>query len=324
MNVLVTGAGGFIGSHIIEELFSGGHKITALAHYNSRNSYGNLELLDKKIQKEIKILLGDICDHYFMRKILKGKDAVIHMAALIGIPYSYEAFESNVRTNILGTNILVHESMYSGVTRFIHTSTSEVYGTGQYFPMDEKHPLNAQSPYSATKIGADKIVESVYNSYNFPTVTLRPFNNFGPRQSARAIIPTIISQVLAGENLNIGSISTIRDFCYVKDTARAYASALKAKNVVGQTINLGTGRGHSIKEVIAKVQNITGKKIKIKVDKNRIRAKKSEVEKLIGDRKKAKKLLLWEPKYSLDKGLEETINWIKNNRNLFKENTYVI
>lgn len=324
MKVLVTGAGGFIGSHIAEALIKENYNVTALVHYNSRNSFGNLELLDDKLQKQIKIVLGDICDPYFIRSILKTQDAVIHMAALIGIPYSYKAFESNIKTNILGTSTLLHESMAIGLKRFIHTSTSEVYGTGKYFPMDEKHPLSAQSPYAATKIGADKIVESAFNSYNFPQVTIRPFNNFGPRQSARAVIPTIITQVLAGSTLSIGSVNTIRDFVYVKDTVNAYVKALKTKGIEGQAINICTGKGYTIKEVIKKIQDISGTRVKIQTDKNRIRAKKSEVEKLIGDRKKAKKLLNWEPQYSLDKGLKETIDWIRQNRNIYKKNTFVV
>lgn len=324
MKILITGAGGFIGSHLVEEFIKNGESVTALVHYNSKNSYGLLDFVDEKIKNGVKIVLGDINDRAFINELLKNKEIVIHLAALVGIPYSYEAVESNIKTNVLGTLSLLEASRLRGIKRFIHTSTSEVYGSAKYTPIDEMHMLHAQSPYSASKIGADKIVESFVNSFNFPAVTIRPFNNYGPRQSARAVIPSVITQVLTQDKLKIGSIDTIRDFTYVKDTAKAFHKAVYQKNIEGETINIGTGKGYKISEVIKKVQNVTGKKIKIINDKSRLRNETSEVDKLICDNTKAKKLLKWEQTTTLDDGLELTIDWIAKNINNYKPKIFAI
>lgn len=322
--IFITGGAGFIGSHLAELLVISGYKVTTLVHYDSRASDGFLATIDSNILREIKIERGNICDYAQMSKSIKGQDVVIHLAALIAIPYSYQAVESYIDTNISGTHNLLQACIEREVEKFIHTSSSEVYGTARYFPIDENHPLFAQSPYSATKIGADKIVESFYNTYKMPVVTIRPFNNYGPRQSQRAVIPTIISQMLNSNSLKLGLLSPRRDFLYVKDTARAYLAAVQKKGMEGQTINLGTGKGVSIHEVVGILEGIIGKKAKVIKDPRRLRPRDSEVMNLVSDSSKAKKALGWTAKVPLNQGLAETVDWIRQNRDYYKPTQYTI
>lgn len=323
--VLVTGAGGFIGSHLVEELVKQGNSVRAFIKYNSRNYWGNLELLEKEIRDSVEVISGDITDPFYVEKAVKGVDAVFHLAALIAIPYSYHAPENFVRVNVNGTLNILQACLRHDVKRLIHTSTSEVYGTALYVPIDEKHPLQAQSPYSATKISADKIVESFYLTYSLPIVIIRPFNTFGPRQSARAVIPTIIGQALSNNSvIRIGSSDPVRDFTFVKDTVAGFIKGAVSNDAVGKVINLGTGSGISIGELVSLIMKCTNITKEVKVDKERIRPSNSEVMKLICDNKLAKKILDWKPEYSLEKGLEETIGFIKEHLSQYKTNLYNI
>ena len=317
--ILVTGGSGFIGSHLVEELIKKRYKIEVLAPYNIESSIGWLK--DVKLGNQVKITYGDVCDQSLVFKLAKRNDAIIHLAALISIPYSYESPSSYVNTNIIGTLNLLEACRKFNIKKFLHTSTSEVYGSAEYTPIDEKHPLKAQSPYAATKIAADQLVLSYYRSFDLPVSIIRPFNTFGPRQSLRAVIPTIITQVLNGKKeINLGSTETRRDFTHAKDTAKGFVMALKSKNISGEVINLGTGISFSIKEVIKIISEITGNKIKIKTDKKRLRPKKSEVSNLLSNNKKAKKLLKWKLKYSGKNGfklaMRDTIEWFTKPKNL--------
>ncbi len=325
MKVLITGSEGFIGSHLVELLVKSGYKVTALTLYNSFNDIGWLKNIDKKVLKKIKIFSGDIRDKSLVDEILKNKDVVINLAALIGIPYSYKSVESYVDTNVKGTMNLLNSAKKYKVKRFIQTSTSEVYGTAKYIPIDEKHPLSGQSPYAASKIASDQLALSYYRSFDLPVTVLRPFNTFGPRQSLRAVIPTIISQCLFNDGIvKLGNINTTRDFVFVNDTVNAFRLAIKNKNILGEVINIGNNFEISIKEIIKNISQITNKKIKIKIENKRIRAKKSEVYRLYSDNRKAKKILKWKLNYSgingFRKGLSETINWQLNNRDLILNN----
>lgn len=324
--VLVTGAGGFIGSHLAEYLVRLGAKVQAMVHYNSLGTWGWLDSSD--VKNEINIFSGDITDRDTVRRAVKNCDMIFHLAALIGIPYSYEAVFSYVRTNILGTLNVIETARELGIGRIIHTSTSEVYGTALYVPIDENHPLQAQSPYSATKIGADKLVESFYRSFNLPVVIVRPFNVYGPRQSSRAIIPTIITQVLTGSKVCIGAIEPRRDFTFVKDTIAGFIAAAETnkKNVVGQVFNIATGREISIKDLIYLIIKLSGNKVRITISSERIRPKTSEVNRLLADLVKTETILNWRPKVSLEDGLARTIDWFKESKNvrLYKNNHYYI
>lgn len=331
MKILVTGADGFIGSHLTERLIEMGHEVTGLCHYNSFNSIGNLKFLNENKVKYLKIVHGDIRDKNFVHKLLKNKDFIFHLAALIGIPHSYESYYSYVDTNIIGTlNILNSIRTYNNF--LVHTSTSEVYGSAQYYPMDENHPLNAQSPYAATKIAADQLAMSFCKSYNLPISIIRPFNNFGPRQSSRAIIPTIIAQAISNsKKIELGNLNSTRDFTYVLDTIEGFISCLKNRDKIkGQIINLGSGYDISVKELAEKIISIVNRKSKIKVSKKRIRPENSEVNKLLSSNLKAKKILNWEPKYSgklkINQGIIKTIEWfIKNDyQNFTKPSNYII
>ena len=325
MKVLITGSEGFIGSHLVELLVKSGYKVTALTLYNSFNDIGWLKNIDKKVLEKIKIFNGDIRDKSLVDEILKNKDVVINLAALIGIPYSYKSVESYVDTNVKGTMNLLNSAKKYKVKRFIQTSTSEVYGTAKYIPIDEKHPLSGQSPYAASKIASDQLALSYYRSFDLPVTILRPFNTFGPRQSLRAVIPTIISQCLFNDGIvKLGNINTTRDFVFINDTVNAFRLAIKNKNILGEVINIGNNFEISIKEIIKNISQITNKKIKIKIENKRIRAKKSEVYRLYSDNRKAKKILKWKLNYSgingFRKGLSETINWQLNNRDLILNN----
>jgi NAD dependent epimerase/dehydratase len=323
MNILITGAEGFIGSHLSETLVKLGHKVKCIVLYNSFNDYGWLDHIDKNVLAEIEICFGDIRDQSFVKESMKKCDVVIHLAALIGIPYSYISPKSYVETNVMGTLNILQSAKELKVSKLIHTSTSEVYGSAQFIPITEKHPLNGQSPYSATKIAADQLANSFYLSFNTPVVTLRPFNTYGPRQSLRAIIPTIICQNLSRlKKIKLGTINTTRDFTYISDTVSAFISAIKSKDAIGKTINIGTGFEISIKRISEVIMKITNKKVKIVSEKARTRPDKSEVSRLCCSNKMAKKILKWEPKYTglhgLEKGITQTVNWFNKFENLKK------
>jgi len=322
--VLVTGAGGFIASHLVEKLVDQGTRVRAFVRYNSRGDPGLLSQLPKQTLDEVEIIAGDLRDLPAVQGAVDGVSHVFHLGALIAIPYSYLHPAEVVETNVMGTmNILLAaRARASGVERVVHTSTSEVYGTALYTPIDEKHPLQGQSPYSASKIGADKLAESFYCAYNLPVVTLRPFNTYGPRQSARAVIPTIISQVLTGNTLHIGSLDTRRDFTYVMDTVSGFLKCGEAPGIEGSTINLGTGVENTVGEIVEKVIQLSGKKMEIVIDAERLRPEKSEVMRLLSDNTKAKSTLGWEPQVSLEEGLSLTYAWMKAHLDLYHPDRY--
>lgn len=312
--VLVTGAGGFIGSHLVEMLLCEGVQVRALVHYNANGHWGHLESHRLVATKGLEVVLGDVRDAYQMRAVVTGCDTVFHLAALIGIPYSYAAPASYVDTNISGTLHLLEAAKATGVRRFVHTSTSEVYGTARYAPIDEAHPLQGQSPYSASKIGADKLVESYFNSFSLPTITIRPFNTYGPRQSARAVLPTIIGQALRGKIVRLGSLTPVRDLTFVTDTAAGFVSAMRAPDsAVGGTYNLGTGEAVTIGELAETVFEILGGGYEIVTDAERIRPDASEVMKLLSDNRLAASALGWQPTLSLAAGLRQTVAWFRKN-----------
>ena len=321
-NVLVTGAGGFIGSHLAERLVREGAKVTAMVHYNALGSNGWLD--SSSLKADMKIVAGDICDPGFMHTIIEGQNIVFHLAALIAIPYSYVAPESYVRTNVVGTLNVLQAARRCGTERVLHTSTSEVYGTALYVPIDEKHPLQGQSPYSASKIGADKMVESFHLSFDIPCVTVRPFNTFGPRQSARAVIPTILSQILTRGEVKLGSLTPTRDLNFVDNTVDGYVEAGHNPAAIGQTISLGSGREISIGALAAMIAKIVGKEAEITIDDQRLRPSKSEVERLLADNTLAGELLGWSPKIDLETGLERTIEWFRRNTHLYQGDKYNI
>ncbi|AEA80596.1 UDP-glucose 4-epimerase [Candidatus Pelagibacter sp. IMCC9063] len=328
MNILVTGSEGFIGSHLVEKLLNVGHKVKALVLYNSFNSAGWLDHL--KNNKNLKIIFGDIRDENFLLENFKNIDCVFHLAALISIPHSYVSFNSFLDTNIKGTTNILNASRKHKVKKIFVTSTSEVYGSAQYVPIDETHPLSPQSPYAATKVSADSIAISFFKSFDLPVTVLRPFNAYGPRQSARAIIPSIIAQVLNSKKfIKVGNIKSFRDFTYVDDTVNGFICALTAKNILGETINISTGYETSIKELIEIVKREIGKPhLKLIFDKKRFRPGNSEVNRLLGCNKKAKKLLKWKPSKAglrgFQDGIRKTISWFKVEDNLkqYNSNTY--
>ena len=320
--VLVTGAGGFIGSHLTEALFQGGASVRAFTHYNALGRWGWLDF--SPIREEIDVVMGDIVDRDSIRSAMKDIDIVFHLAALIGIPYSYIAPSSYVQTNIVGTLNILQSALEEGVECVIHTSTSEAYGSAQYVPIDESHPLQGQSPYSATKIGADKLAESFYLSFDLPVVTIRPFNTYGPRQSARAVIPTVIIQALNDEEIRLGNLNPTRDMNYVLDTVRGFTAAAENPAAIGQLINLGTGIEISIGDLVKEILNLLGIQAKIKTEEQRLRPDASEVDRLCADNSKAKELLKWAPVYTLQDGLRETINWITGNMDRYDPKRYMV
>lgn len=321
--VLITGADGFIGSHLTEKLVELGAEVTALVQYNSFNNWGWIDTFDKEIMNSINVVSGDIREYDGIKKIIKGQDVVFHLAALIAIPYSYLSPMAYVRTNVEGTTNVLEACRDYEIEKIVHTSTSETYGTALYVPIDENHPMQGQSPYSASKIGADKMVESFYKSFNLPIATIRPFNTYGPRQSARAVIPTIISQILAGKpEIKLGSLTPTRDFNYVKDTAEAFIKIAESDKTIGQVINASSNHEISIGNLVKKIINLSGKDVQIICDEDRLRPINSEVNRLIGDNTKIKECTEWIPKYSLDKGLLETIEWVQNNIKYFKTDLY--
>jgi len=321
--VLVTGAEGFIGSHLTEKLVELGADVTALVQYNSFNNWGWLDTFDKSVKDSIKIVSGDVREYDGMKRIIKGQEVVLHLAALIAIPYSYLSPMAYVRTNVEGTTNVLEACREYDIEKIVHTSTSETYGTALYVPIDEKHPMQAQSPYSASKIGADKIAESFQKSFNMPIATIRPFNTYGPRQSARAVIPTIISQILAGKTqIKLGSLTPTRDFNYVKDTAQAFIKIAESDKTIGEVINAGSNHEITIGDTVKKIIEVIGKDVEIICDDERLRPENSEVNRLWADNTKIKELTKWSPQYSLDDGLKETVEWIKNNMQYFKTDIY--
>ncbi len=321
--ILITGAGGFIGSHLTEELVRQGEEVRAFVRYNSRDERGLLEDLPEEIQNQIEIIPGDLKDPDGVRKAVRGCSRVFHLGALIAIPYSYVHPFDFIQTNVVGTCHLLNACLEEGaLERFVHTSTSEVYGTAQYVPIDEKHPLQAQSPYAASKIAADKLVESYYLSFGFPVAIIRPFNTFGPRQSLRAVVPTIVSQAIEGKKIRLGNTQPRRDFLYVKDTARGFIQVGKCDGAVGKVINIGTGTDTSIKELVGKVLGLMGKQAQVEVEDRRIRPEKSEVMQLLSDTHLAQKLFQWVPRYSLEEGLRETIEWYRKHLTQFRVGSY--
>ena len=326
-NVLVTGADGFIGSHLVEALLDAGCKVRAFVYYNSFSSWGWLDSLEKSKLAQIEVVSGDIRDRGSVTKAMENVDVVFHLAALIGIPYSYYSPESYVGTNISGTLNVLEEARRLGTERVIVTSTSEVYGTAQYVPIDENHPFQGQSPYSATKIGADRMAESYFRSFGLPVTIARPFNTYGPRQSARAIIPTIISQLCNGsDRISLGSLTPTRDLVYVKDTAQGFISLAENDNTIGEEVNIATQDEIAIGDLAQKLINTIRPTAEIVTDQQRLRPEKSEVERLLGSNEKIHSLTGWKPKWSLDQGLEATVEWFKNPTNLaaYKSDIYNI
>lgn len=316
-SILVTGACGFIGSHLVERLVDEGCDVRAFTFYNSLNSWGWLDTLPEKTLKKIDIFTGDIRDPNGVKVAMEGVDVVFHLAALIGIPFSYHSPDSYVDTNVKGTLNILQAARGQKVKRVIVTSTSEVYGTAIYVPIDEKHPLQGQSPYSASKVGADKIAESFHASFGLPVVIARPFNTFGPRQSARAVIPTIISQALAGtKEIRLGNLSPTRDLNYVKDTCEGFVSIARTDGLEGKAINICNGTEVSIADLTRKILRIIGSDAKIAKDNKRIRPKASEVQRLLGCNGRIKRMTGWRPQHSLDEGLKDTIEWFRNKENL--------
>lgn len=317
--VLVTGADGFIGSHLVEELLNEGYDVRAFVYYNSFNTWGWLDTLPKDKLEKIEVFTGDIRDPNGVREAMRGIYEVYHLAALIAIPFSYHSPDSYVDTNIKGTLNVLQAARELGTKRILVTSTSEVYGTAQYVPIDEKHPYQGQSPYSATKIGADRIAESFYRSFNMPITIVRPFNTYGPRQSARAVIPTIITQLLSGETeIKLGALTPTRDFNFVKDTARGFIEIAKSEKTIGEEINIATQQEISIGEFAEEMIRQINPKAKIICDEQRIRPEKSEVNRLLGSNEKIKRLTNWEPKYTFEQGIAETIEWFRKPENLAK------
>ena len=311
--VLVTGAGGFIGSHLVEALVGVGANVTAMTQYNSASSIGNLRHLPPTILNSVRVTAGNIEDSDYVNLIAKGQEIIFHLAALIAIPYSYQAPRSYIRTNIEGTMNVLEAVRRLGIERVLHTSTSEVYGTALREPIDEEHPLQGQSPYSASKIGADKIAESYYRSFDVPVITIRPFNTYGPRQSARAFIPTIISQALAQDEIRLGALNPQRDMTFVSDTVNGFICGATTPNIEGETINLGTGHTMSIGEFAASILKTMDVSKPIVYDADRARPEKSEVMKLVSDNRKALRMMNWKPTVDLESGILQTVEFVRRN-----------
>jgi NAD dependent epimerase/dehydratase len=323
--VLVTGAGGFIGSHLAEELARQGARVRAMLHYDSRPQRGNLELADPELVAGMEIVAGDVADPHFMIRAVEGCDAVFHLAALIGIPFSYVAPSAYVQTNVAGTVNVMEACRLHKTPRLVHTSTSECYGTARYTPIDEEHPLQGQSPYSASKIAADKLAESFHLSFELPVVVLRPFNTYGPRQSARAVIPTILSQLLSGrKELVLGDASPVRDMNYVGDTVAAFLAAATADPALGQVINAGSGQGATIGEIAELAMRITGRPLPVQADPRRQRPTGSEVWKLIANNDKAKRLTGWSPQVTLEEGLQRTARFVRDHLDFYRPGEYAV
>lgn len=325
MKVLVTGADGFIGSHLTEMLLEEGYEVRAFTYYNSFNTWGWLDTLSKDKLKQIEIFSGDIRDPNGVYEAMKGVKQVFHLAALIAIPFSYHSPDSYVDTNIKGTLNVLQAARKHETERVLVTSTSEVYGTAKYVPIDENHPYQGQSPYSATKIGADRLAESFYRSFDMPITIVRPFNTYGPRQSARAVIPTIISQLLAGETqIKLGALSPTRDFNYVKDTAKGFIAISKSNNTIGEEINIATQQEISIGELATEIIKQINPEARIICDEERLRPENSEVNRLLGSNEKIRRLTDWKPCYTLKEGISETVEWMRQNLSAYKTDIYNI
>ena len=324
--VLVTGSDGFIGSHLTESLVRQGFKVRAFVNYNSFNSWGWLDSCAPDVKGNFEVVQGDVRDPHGIKNALKGCGSVLHLAALIAIPFSYNSPDSYLETNVKGTLNILQAARELSIEKIVHTSTSEVYGTAQFVPITEEHPLQGQSPYSATKIAADQLAYSFYSSFDLPVITIRPFNTFGPRQSARAVIPTIISQIANGsKSIKLGALSPTRDFSYVQDTVDGFIAALLSSNGIGEVINLGSNFEISIRETVSLISEVMNSQISIELDEQRFRPENSEVERLWADNSKAMKLIGWKPSFAgkegLKKGLEQTVEWFSDANNLSKYKT---
>ncbi|MBP7747406.1 MAG: SDR family NAD(P)-dependent oxidoreductase [Phycisphaerae bacterium] len=323
--VLVTGAGGFIGSHLVEALLARGAAVRAFVKYNGRSDIGMLADLPRAAQESLEIVFGNISDPFSVRAAVRGCDAVFHLAALIGIPYSYVAPADYVAVNVQGTLNVLQACRDERTPRVVHTSTSEAYGTAQYVPIDEAHPLQGQSPYSASKIAADKLAESYFRSFDLPVVTVRPFNTFGPRQSARAFIPTVISQALSGDHLRMGALDPVRDMTFVKDTAEGFITVGLSDKAVGEVVNLGVGSGETIGTIARTILRMIGKpEMPIEQDPARVRPAKSEVLRLISNNQRAREWCGWTPRYTLEQGLAETVAWVRQNLDRYRPGVYAV
>ncbi len=321
MKILITGSAGFIASHLAEKLVEHGHSVRAFVRYNSRNSWGWLE--GSPCRDDMQIITGDIRDYDLVKEAVKGCDMVFHLAALIGIPYSYVSPLAYVKTNVEGTYNVLQVARESGGVRVVHTSTSEIYGTAQYVPIDEKHPINPQSPYAASKASADLLALSFHRSFGLPVTVVRPFNTYGPRQSARAVIPTVIGQILDGKiSIRLGNLLPTRDLTYVDDTVSGFIAAALSEKTVGEVLNLGTGREISIGDLAKKIAQIIGREVEIEEDPDRVRPEGSEVERLLSDPGKMKELTGWTAKVSIEEGLESTVRWMRGRNDLYKNDIY--
>ncbi len=322
--VLVTGAAGFIGGHLVELLVREGADVRALCRYNSRNERGTLDWIDESVTADVDVVLGDLRDVESVEQAVAGMEVVLHLGAQVAIPYSYVNARDFFETNVLGSLNVAQAALRHGVRRVVHTSTSEVYGTAQAVPITEDHPLEAQSPYSASKIGADKLMDSFHRSHDLPVTVLRPFNTFGPRQSARAVIPTIITQALAGDILRLGALDPRRDLTFVEDTAAGFIAAARSEAANGRTIQLGTGEDVSVGQIVEKVGSILGKELTVETDEARIRPPQSEVQLLLSDPSLARELTGWTPTIGIDEGLARTIAWIEANASRYRLGPYGI
>lgn len=322
--VVVTGAGGFIGSHLVSLLLAEGADVTAFVRYNSRGEHGHLRYVRTEDIGKLSIAAGDIRDGRGVREVIRGAETVFHLAALIGIPYSYANPTDVVNTNVLGTLNVLNAALDEGRPRVVHTSTSEAYGTAQYVPIDELHPLQGQSPYSASKIGADKLAESYHRSFGLEVTTVRPFNAYGPRQSSRAVIPTIISQALSGDVIKLGATDTRRDFTFVEDTARGFLLAAQSEAAIGEVINIGSGSETTVAAIVEEVCRIVGREPDVQVDEQRLRPDRSEVQRLLCDRRKAMGLLGWAPATGFAEGLRRTVDWVAAHPEMYPTHAYVV
>ena len=321
---LVTGAAGFVGSHLVEELIERGYEVRGFVRYTSTNSVGYLDELPATKRAAVEIIAGDLRDGEAIRQAAQGCDVIFHLAALVGIPYSYVHPLETIETNVMGTVNVLMAARDLGVGRLIHTSTSEVYGTALYVPIDEGHPLQGQSPYSASKIGAEKIVESFHASFNLPTTVIRPFNVYGPRQSTRAVIPTIITQALVKQEIRLGNFDATRDFTFVKDTVNGFIMASESDAAIGKTVNVGSNTEISIGEIAEKIIRLVGREVTLIQEEKRIRPTKSEVQRLWAENKLAKEIFGWQPQVSFDEGLQQTITWISHNLDKYRVGEYSV